>query len=349
MTVRHAVVLVGGRGTRLWPLTASVPKGLVPLAGKPFLEYQLERLTDVGVTKAWLAVGMDHEAAWRRYAADWEGELELVVSVETEPLDTAGPITLLANELDDRFLVINGDVVFDVPLRGFIEEAPRAGIVLALARVDDPSAYGVVVTDDDGLVERFVEKPAPGTAPADTVNAGIYLMERRVLAGFDAGPLSFERRVFPDLAARKELGGVTVEGSWLDIGTPELLMESHDALLAGRTRLGTARGHIADRSAVVDGERRGAWSWVGAGAVVERGAIVDESIIFEGAIVRRGAEVTNAVVGWRSDIGAGVKIRELALIGADCTVGAGCELAGGLRLAPGTHLEPRAITFTPPR
>jgi mannose-1-phosphate guanylyltransferase len=348
VTIRQAVLLVGGRGTRLWPLTATIPKGLLPLAGIPFIEHQLRRLADAGISEAWLAVGLENAAAWQGYAAEWEGSPRLSVSVEAEPLDTAGPISVLTGELDDKFLVLNGDVVFDVPLAPFIETAPEAGIVLALARVDDPSDYGVVVIDDNGLVERFVEKPPPGTAPADTVNAGIYLMERRVLEGFDAGPLSFERRVFPDLAARKELGGVAIEGSWLDIGTPELWLESHDAVLSGRTSLGPARSHVASDTAVVDGERRGAWSWVGAGAIVESGAVIDEAIILDGAVVRRGAEVTQAVVGWGSELAAGAKVRDLSLIGEGCTVGAGCELLG-VRLAPGTDLAPGAITVSPPR
>lgn len=348
MTVRQAVLLVGGRGTRLWPLTATIPKGLLPLAGIPFIEHQLRRLADAGISEVFLAVGVDHAVAWEGYAAAWRGSPRLSVSVETEPLDTAGPITMLLPELDDRFLVLNGDVVFDVPLAPFIAAAPDAGIVLALARVDDPSAYGVVVIDDGGMVERFVEKPQPGTAPADTVNAGIYLMERRALESFEAGPLSFERRVFPDLAARKDLGGVAIEGSWLDIGTPELWLDSHDAILSGRTSLGPARSHAAHDTAIVDGERRGAWSWIGAGAVVEAGAVIDEAIILEGAVVRRGAEVAQAVIGWGSELASGAKVRDLSLIGEGCTVGADCELLG-VRLAPGTALGPRAITVSAPR
>jgi mannose-1-phosphate guanylyltransferase len=321
---------------------------LLPLAGIPFIEHQLRRLADAGISEAWLAVGVDHAAAWEGYAAAWKGTPRLSVSIEDQPLDTAGPLTLLTEELDDKFLVLNGDVVFDVPLAPFIEAAPDVAIVLALAKVEDPSAYGVVIVDDYGLVDRFVEKPQPGTAPADTVNAGIYLMERRVLEAFDAGPLSFERRVFPELAARKELGGVAIEGSWLDIGTPELWLESHDAILGGRTSLGPARSHAAHASAVVDGERRGAWSWIGSGAIVEAGAVVDEAIILDGALVRRGAEVTQAVIGWGSELAAGAKVRGLSLVGEGCTVGAGCELVG-VRLAPGTDLPPGSITVAPPR
>jgi mannose-1-phosphate guanylyltransferase len=347
VTLRQAVILVGGRGTRLWPLTAAVPKGLIPLAGVPFVEYQLRRLEGVGIEEAWLAVGTDHADAWQQYAASWEGTPRLEVSVELEPLDTAGPVRMLLEHLDERFLVLNGDVVFDVPLAPFVEAAPRAGVVLALARVADPSAYGVVVTDDAGIVQRFVEKPAPGTAPANTVNAGIYLAERRALESFELGPLSFERRVFPDLAAVKELGGVAIDGSWIDIGTPELLLDSHDAVLGGRTSLGQARGHVAADGAAVSGDRRGGWSWVGPGAVVEAGAIVDEAIVLDSAIVRRGARVRNSVVGWGAIIEAGADIDGFTLVGEDSVVGAGCELHG-VRVAPATKLGARAITIAPP-
>lgn len=349
MGVRQAVVLVGGRGTRLWPLTAELPKALVPVAGVPFIEYQLQSLVSAGVEQCWLAVGTDHLDSWEEYVGQWDGALVLELSVEEEPLDTAGPVVMLLSRLDDRFLVLNGDVVFDAPLSGFLDAAPVTGMAIALARVADPSSYGVVVVDEHRRVERFVEKPAPGTAPADTVNAGIYLAERRALEQFEPGPLSFERRVFPDLAAQKDLGAATIEGAWLDIGTPELYLDAHERLLTGRTALGgNAQPHGMGVRAVVNGDRRGAWSWVGAGASVEEGATVREAVVLNGAVVRSGATVERAVVGWGTEVGAGAQVSDHALVGRDCVIGEGCELIGGMRVASGTALGPRGISFTPP-
>ncbi|MEE8331320.1 MAG: NDP-sugar synthase [Acidimicrobiia bacterium] len=347
MTIRQAVLLVGGRGTRLWPLTAAVPKGLLPLAGVPFLEFQLGRLAEAGVEEVWLAVGTDHQDAWERYAAQREESPTLSVSVEHEPLDTAGPVTQLLDRLDDTFLVLNGDVIFDAALSPFVEEAPDAGIVLALARVDDTSAYGVVVTDSAGMVDRFVEKPPREEAPANTVNAGVYIANRRAFEGFDAGRLSFERSVFPALVERGDLGGVVVTGSWLDIGTPDLWLESHAAILGGQTSFEGARGHAAAESAQIHGERHGDWSWVGAGATIEEGATISDAIILDRAVVRQGANVRRAIVGWESVIGVGAEVSDLSLVGERCDVGAGCELIG-IRVAPETHLEPGAITVSPP-
>ncbi len=350
MGVEHAVLLVGGRGTRLWPLTATMPKHLLPVAGIPFIEYQLRMLAEAGVGCVWLAVGVEHAPEWEQFMARRSGTPELRLAVEHEPLDTAGPVTAILGELPERFLVLNGDVGLDAPLADFVAAAPPAGITLALVDVEDPSAYGVVVTDPEGLVVRFVEKPAPGQAPAHTVNAGIYLVERAALEQFETGPLSFERRVFPDLAAHKELGAVVVEGVWLDIGTPALYLDTHDLVLNGGTSLlQPETPHGSGPGAVVAGTRHGAWSWVGENVVVEAGADVRESVVLDGARVRAGARVTRSVIGWGAEILAGARVSGDTLVGPDAVIGEGCELAHGMRVAAGTRLARGAITFAPPR
>lgn len=348
--IRQAVLLVGGRGTRLWPLTANTPKGLMPVAGVPFIEYQLGQLYDVGVEQVILATGLDQRDMWEDFVARRDRKPDVVLSFEDEPLDTAGPVMQVLDRLDERFLVLNGDVIFDTPLKRFIETAPTAGAVLALSPVDDPSSYGVVVTDSDGLVTRFVEKPAPGTSPANTVNAGIYLIERRALEQFESGPLSFERRVFPDLAAAKELGGISVPGHWLDIGTPDLYLDTHERVLTGRTDIATGGlAHAAAADADVRGERTGSWSWAGSRSVIEPGAEVRDAVILDGAIIRSGARVERAVVGWRSEVMGGAVVSGDAIVGADCVIGAECEIGARLRVAPGTRLGKRAISVSPPR
>ncbi len=350
MSVRQAVLLVGGRGTRLWPLTDTQPKALVPVAGIPFVEYQFRRLAAAGIEEAWLAVGSGQAAAWEEYLAGRRGPIDVRLSAEEEPLDTAGPVTLLGGRLDDRFLVLNGDVVIDAPIGDFMAAAPAAGIVLTLVPVADPSKYGVVVTDSDGTVTRFVEKPAPGTAPSHNVNAGMYLVERRVLERFEPGPLSFERRVFPDLAAEKELAAVVIGGGWIDIGTPELYLDTHESVLTGRTGLRAGRDpHGSGPGVIDDGERRGSWSWVDEGATISAGAVIKESVVLGGARIGPGAEVERAVVGWDSELGAGTTVRGETVIGAGCRIGPECELGAGMRVAAGTELERRAISFSPPQ
>lgn len=350
MSVRQAVVLAGGRGTRLWPLTDSKPKGLIPVAGIPFIEFQLRMLAEAGVDEVFLAVGAEHASAWHGFADGWLDAPLVRIAVEDEPLDTAGPVVGLGERLDERFLVLNGDVIFDAPINDFVERAPAAEAVLALVAVDDPSAYGVVVTDDKGVVNRFVEKPAPGSAPTNTVSAGVYLVERRCLDAYTPGPLSFERRVFPDLAARDRLGGVTVEGRWLDIGTPQLYLDTHEAILSDGTGLGShVSGHAAAAGASVAGDHRGSWSWVGSGAAIEAGAMIRESVILDGATIHPGARVSRSIIGWNSEVLPGASVSGESVIGADAIIGPGCEIDAGMRIAAGTKLGPRAVSFKPPQ
>jgi len=339
VTPKQAVVLAGGRGTRMWPLSAEMPKGLLPLAGVPFIDYQVSRLVDAGVREIFLAVGTDHLDAWREYAAAVES-VSVRLSVEHEPLDTAGPVRALLGDLDDPFFVLNGDVVVRTDLGRLAGSAPDgAAATLALVEVDDPSAYGVVVTDDRGTVERFVEKPPRAQAPARTVNAGIYLMRREALSSYAPGPRSFEQVVFPDLVEQGRLAGVVIEAAWIDIGTPSLYLDTHAEVLTER---GTP--HVAP-----DGvDSAGAWAWIAADATVAPGARVSESVILGGAIVEDGAVVRRAIVGWDARIGRAAVVTGETLVGPRAVVGPGCELDHGMRLAADTVLSARAVTFRPP-
>ncbi|NNC91849.1 MAG: NDP-sugar synthase [Acidimicrobiia bacterium] len=335
--IRQAVLLVGGRGTRVWPLTHSMPKGLLPVAGVPFIELQFRLLAEVGVDEVILAIGTDHEAEWRAYAES-VAHPHVVVSVEKTRLDTAGPVGAVRDQLDDRFLVLNGDVVLEGQLTEFVARAPDAPAVLALVRVEDTSAYGVVVTTPGGMVERFIEKPPAGTAPTDTVNAGMYLMHRQVIERYPQGRLSFERVVFPDLVGSGELGGVTIEGEWLDIGTNELYLATHDAVAAGRSRLVQFPEPVPQP-----------WSYIESGAVVDPAATVEEAIVLDGATVQAGAVVQRAVIGRGATIEAGAIVTGASLIGEGAVVGAGCEIDAGARIAPGARLAAGSITFSPPQ
>jgi len=346
MKVRQAVLLVGGRGTRVWPLTAHMPKGLLPVAGIPFIEYQIRLVEAAGVEEVLLAVGQDHLQEWKDYVAAWQGTPSLGLAIEEEPLDTAGGLVEAIDRLDDRFLVLNGDVVLEADLAGFVAAAPgQAAATIALVEVDDPSAYGVVVTNDAHMVEAFVEKPAPGTAPANTVNAGIYVMQRSVLAEYDRGRLSFERVVFPTLVERGDLGGIPVSGQWLDIGTQELLLETNGIVMSGYSSLhrpDTAHGGPG-------GVRAGSWSWVADAAKVHDDAVIEEGMVMDGAEVAAGAVVRRAVVGPGAVVGPDALVTGASLVGPGARIGAGCEIDGGMRVAPNAVLAPGSVTFGPPR
>lgn len=334
--IRQAVLLVGGRGTRVWPLTASMPKALLPVAGVPFIELQFRLLAEVGVEEVILAVGTDHQDEWRTYAESVPSP-SVLVSVEAIPLDTAGPLGAVRDQLDDRFLVLNGDVVLEGQLVEFLAQAPAAPAVLALVQVEDTSAYGVVVTRPDRMVDRFIEKPPAGTAPTDTVSAGLYLMHREVIERYPPGRLSFERVVFPNLVESGELGAVTIEAEWLDIGTPELLLATHDAVAAGRSRLVQFPEPVPSP-----------WVYIEGGASVEEGATVEESVVLAGAVVRSGATVRRAIVGHGAVIESEAIVTGASVIGENAVIGRGCEIDRGARIAPGARLEPGSVTFAPP-
>ncbi|HSG80184.1 MAG TPA: NDP-sugar synthase [Acidimicrobiia bacterium] len=350
MQVRQAVLLMGGRGTRMFPLTATTPKGLLPVAGLPFVDYQIRLLASVGVEEVFLAIGTHLLVAWERYA---EGRDDPVVrvAVEEAPLDTAGCVVEILDRLDDRFLVLNGDVVLEADLAGFLAGAPdAAAATLALVPVADPSAYGVVVTGPDGYVDQFVEKPPPGTEPTNTVSAGIYVLQRSALEPYERGRLSFERVVWPALAERRRLAAVTIDGHWLDIGIPEMYLETTGAVLTGATTLHHPEGrHRVAPGAVMEGDHAGAWSTIGSGAVVERGAVIEEAIVLPGARIGSHAVVRRAIVGWDAVVGADAIVTGASMIGAGAVVGDGCELAHGVRIAPGAELQPGSVTFSPPK
>ena len=339
MKPTQAILLVGGRGTRMWPLTAEMPKGLLPLAGLPFVDYQISRLAEAGVEEVVLAVDTEHRHAWEEYAAGVKG-VAARLSVEQERLDTGGPVRALLDDLDDVFFVLNGDVVVRTDLSRLAEAAPDdASATLALVEVEDTSAYGVVVTDDSGMVERFVEKPDPRDAPARTVNAGIYVMRREAVSRYGPGPLSFERVVFPDLVADGRLAGVVVDAAWIDIGTPPLYLDTHHEILAER-----GRPHVAPDGVA----QHGAWVWVDPDVAIAPDARVADSVVLGGAVVEEGAVVERAIVGWGARIGPGAVVTGDTLVGPRAVIGADCELDQGMRVAPDATLGERAVTFRPP-
>jgi mannose-1-phosphate guanylyltransferase len=241
MAVSQAVILVGGEGTRLRPLTDNTPKPVLPLAGRPFIRYMIDWLSFHGVEEAVLACGFRPDKVRDALGDQADGGPRLRYVEEPEPRGTAGAIKFAEEMLEDRFLALNGDVLTNLDLSALItahEERDDARATIALHPIEDPSEYGLVRRTADGEILGFVEKPGAEEIDTDEVNAGAYVLERSIL---DQVPpdreVSIEREVFPTLVG-KGLYGVRLEGYWLDIGTPERYHEAEADILAGRYSVG---------------------------------------------------------------------------------------------------------------
>ncbi|HWH31461.1 MAG TPA: NDP-sugar synthase [Egibacteraceae bacterium] len=306
----RAVILAGGQGTRLRPLTDSRPKPLVPFMGEPFALGLLRRLADIGVTRADFLVGDDAAPFAPLHAAGERAGVEVAVRTEESPLDTAGAVRRLFAEGagEQPVLVCNGDILTDLDYAGLVRAHGDSGAdaTLALTRVADTSSFGVVVCRADGRVERFVEKPPPGTLDADTVNAGTYVLAPDVFDAFPGdGPLSFEREVFPGLLeAGRTLLGVTSDAYWQDLGTPRRYLDGHRAVLDGRCDwpgdplLERRGGEVAvHRDAKVDPSAKlGPGTVILAHCTIGAGARLTDSVLLEGALVGDRAMVRGSIL-----------------------------------------------------
>ena len=315
----HAVILAGGKGTRLRPLTDTRPKPLLPFAGDPFAMGLLRRLVAVGCQTATFLVGQDETpfAPLRSLGRGLGIPVEIVT--EPEPLDTAGAARdVLRNRDDGPFLVCNGDILTDLDYGELVQlhQQRSAVATLALTRVEETSTFGVVETSD-GVVQRFIEKPPPGTVDADTINAGTYVLSPAAFDGVpDLGPLSFERVVFPGLvAAGATVLGVASDAFWMDLGTPERYLAGQRAVLTGQCDwpLGDAfeqtGSTLVHRDAEVDPAAvLGDCVVVGPGASIGAGADLADSAIFERAVIGNDATVRNAIVGEYATVAAGAAV-----------------------------------------
>ncbi|MCW2926626.1 MAG: NDP-sugar synthase [Thermoleophilia bacterium] len=308
----HAIILVGGRGTRLQPLTDTRPKPMLPILGVPFLEHQLRFLQRHGVVAVTFACGFLPDEI-RRYFGDGAAlGMELTYALEPEPLDTAGAIAFAARELgiaDRRLLVCNGDVLTDLDVTGLIAEHERLGAVatIALTPVEDPTRYGLVRTGDDHEVLAFLEKPTLEEAGDDRfINAGTYVLEPAVFELVPQGArVNIEREVFPQLVG-KGLHAIGSDGYWNDIGTHESYRAAHADALAGRIEgiepSYDYRTWVHPEAKVADGAELGPGTSIGSFAIVEDGAYVGGSVVLEGALIGREATVVDSIIGERARV-----------------------------------------------
>jgi mannose-1-phosphate guanylyltransferase len=326
-----AVVLVGGEGTRLRPLTETIPKPLVPLVDRPSLDHVLDHLARHGVHEVVLSSSY-LEPIFHAFLEARHGDPAITWITEIEPLDTGGAIVNALPYLDDgAFFALNGDILTDLDLTAMraFHEARGAVATIALHRVEDARPFGLVPTDGDGRVREFREKPAE-PIPGD-INAGTYLLDPRALAPWrSAGRVSIERHIFPVLIEDgSPVFGFLSEAYWLDLGTPAKYLQAHADLLDGR--VGGEPAWLApcvDPSAVVDPTANlGRHVLVSPGAVVAEHADVDESVLLEGARIEAGAVVRRSILGPRSVVGAKARLDD-AVLAEGAAIGPGAELAG---------------------
>ena len=340
----QALVLAGGQGTRLRPLTYTTPKPVMPLAGRPFLAFMLDWLRGHGVSEAILSCGFMSDGV-RAVLGDVYGGMRLRYVVEEEPLGTAGPVRLALDEgiLEERLLVLNGDVLTDMDLTAEIAQHEQTGArcTLALIEVEDTASYGVVPTDADGRVEAFLEK-ADDDVPTNRINAGAYVLEREVVEALvPAGrAVSFEREVFPELVG-DGLYGWAADGYWIDIGTPERYLEATHDLLSGVVESALpARdetGSLIGDGCLTSGAHIGPQTVLGAHCSVGNDSFVERSVLHDRVIVGADCVIRDAVLAERVRVGDGARIDPGAIVGA------GARIEPAAVVGPDARIDPDAV------
>ncbi len=333
----HAIVLVGGFGTRLRPLTDTVPKSMLTVGNEPIITRLARSLERAGVSTMTLSLGYLPEPFRAAFPDGRCGGVELRYAVDPEPLDTAGAIRFAAESsgVDGTFLAINGDVITDLDVASLVAEHRRLGAeaTIHLTPVADPSAFGVVETDGAGRVQRFLEKPPPGTTDSKVINAGTYVMEPSVLDAIAPGvAVNVERVTFPLLASRGSLFGMTSDDYWIDVGRPDLLLQANLDRLAGRydTTLPNP---------------------VSGGNGVDQGAVVAIDALLSGSVVAADVEIGSRSVVTRSVLLAGTRIGDDVLVQDSVVMGRVADRAqlrdavvgGAARIRPGQQVTDERI------
>ncbi|HEV3000074.1 MAG TPA: NDP-sugar synthase [Solirubrobacteraceae bacterium] len=365
----QAVILVGGEGTRLRPLTSTVPKPIVPLVDRPLMGYMLEWLRGHGVDDVVMLMGYLATALREVLGDGSRYGLRIRYVEEPEPRGTGGALKFAESLLDERFLMLNGDVLSDMDLTAQVEQHERTGArgTLALVPVDDPSAYGLVRLEDDRSVRGFVEKPSPDAIDTNLISAGAYVLERDVVELIEPDRnVSIEREVWPQLVGHG-LYAFPHEAYWVDIGTPERYLQATFDVLEGtcRTsvteRLGDtftaigpdveAAGRIVPPAVVGRGARIeegahvGSLAVLGDGVTVGEGATVERAVVMQGAEIGPGCVLRGCIVAAGTRIGAGTQVTGGAVLGEGVTVGEDNVLTRGVRVFPHVTIPDGGIKF----
>lgn len=335
----QALILAGGKGTRLRPLTMHTPKPIVPIANQPFLLYQLELLKQADVRDVILSLSYQPHKIEDRLGDGTDHNVRLSYAVEASPLGTAGAYRNAESLIRETTVVFNGDVLTDIDLNDVISfhREREAAATIVLTPVPNPTAYGLVETSEDGRVQRFLEKPKPEEVTCDTINAGIYILEPRVLDYIpDGEPFMFEYGVFPQLLERGEpFFGYIWRGYWRDIGTPASYLQSNLDVLAGRVKVldrpPSARGDKFDETAEID-----SLSCVDPSCTVKTGAQIINSVVSRNCYIEERARIENSVVRGNSRIGTGAVV-------SNAVVGRGCHIGRSVTVGSGAVLGDKSV------
>ncbi|HXR11914.1 MAG TPA: sugar phosphate nucleotidyltransferase, partial [Gaiellaceae bacterium] len=368
-----AVVMAGGEGTRLRPLTSNQPKPMVSIVGKPCMEHILELLKRHGFEDVIVTVAFLPQAIRSYFGSGESLGIEIGYSVEESPLGTAGSVRLAAGRLDDTFLVISGDALCDVDLTRLVEfhREKQASVTIGLKSVDNPLEFGIVVTDEEGRVERFLEKPSWGQVFSDTINTGIYVLEPEVLRHVPTDrPFDFSKELFPLLL---EMGrptyGCVLDGYWQDIGNLDQYRQANfDALdekvrleipgirIRGNVWLGDGvdvhdldalegPAYLGNYTRVAPEASVGPYSVLSTSVTLREGARTVRSIVDASTYIGRSAVVEGAIVGRSCDLRAHVRVHEGVAIGDEVTIGAESVIMPGVRIYPYKEVETGAQLF----
>jgi mannose-1-phosphate guanylyltransferase len=363
------VILAGGEGTRLRPLTSNVPKPIVRLVDRPFISFMLEWLRGHGVEEVILSCGFMADRV-RSVLGDGSGlGIRLRYVEEPEPRGTAGAVKLAEPMLDERFLMLNGDVLTDIDLGAQLaqHEATGARGTLALVSVADPSAYGLVVLDERHAVTDFVEKPSSGRLPSNLISAGAYVLEREILELVAPDrKVSIEGEIWP-LLVGEGLYGFPSESYWMDIGTPARYLQGTFDILEGNVE-SAVRGDLGEDWLAIDehaevhgraippaligagcrvaeGARVGSLVVLGRDVTVGPGSTVERAVVLDGAHIGAGCELRDCIVCEGVVVGDGTKVTGGAVLGEGVSIGADNVVTRGARIFPGVDLPDRAIEF----
>jgi mannose-1-phosphate guanylyltransferase len=356
----QALILVGGEGTRLRPLTLTVPKPVLPLIDRPFIGYMVDWLARHGVDDVVMACGFLAAGVRDVLGEGGAGGPRLRYVEEPAAMGTAGAIKFAERFLDDRFLALNGDVLTDLDLTALIDQHERHGAraTLALYPVEDPSAYGLVRRAADGEIREFLEKPDPDQIDTDEINAGAYVLERDVLDLVPAGrEVSIEREVFPKLVG-EGLYSLRLEGYWMDIGTPQRYLQASWDLLEGRVeseleaRLDESGVHLAADAVVGPGAeirppafvdertRIGSGSRIGGRAMIGEACAIGDHVVIEGSVIHRSCRIGDRAELRGAILAAGVEIGDRVVVEESAVIGEGARIAAGGRVGPGARVQP---------
>lgn len=349
-----AVVLVGGKGTRLRPLTLSAPKPMLPTAGLPFLTHLLSRIAAAGIEHVILGTSYKPAVFEAEFGDGSALGLQIEYVTEEHPLGTGGGIANVAGKLrNDTAMVFNGDVLSGADLAQLLDfhRSNRADVTLQLVRVGDPRAFGCVPTDEEDRVVAFLEKTED--PPTDQINAGCYVFERNVIDRIPQGrEVSVEREVFPALLADGDckIYGYVDASYWRDMGTPEDFVRGSADLVLGIAPSPALRGHrgeqlVHDGAAVSPGALLIGGTVVGRGAEIGPGTRLDGAVIFDGVRVEAGCVIERSIIGFGARIGPRALIRD-GVIGDGADIGARCELLSGARVWPGVFLPDGGIRYS---